>query len=126
MRKLLPVVFGGLALISYAALAADPVKPEIGAGPHMDRSAQTSGAGDTKQDPSQPGAAGQPPGGGAGAGAGPQGSGAASAGPSRPDAVQDQDDERKATQAKEKMKKKPGYREDVPSPRAEHMGLMTN
>jgi hypothetical protein len=122
--KPLVVAAVGLAL-SVPAWAADPVKPEIGAGPHMDRSAQTSGPGTTKQEGSQPGPAGQPPGGGAGAGAGPQGSGA-STGPSRPDTVQDQDDERKATQAKEKMKKKPGYQEDVPSPRASHMGLVIN
>jgi hypothetical protein len=120
--KALVVASLGLAL-SVPALAVDPVKPEIGAGPHRDRSAQTSGPGDVKRDASQPLPPGQPA--GAGAGAGAQGSGA-STGPSRPDTVQDQDDERKATQAKEKMKKKPGYREDVPSPRAAHTGLMIN
>jgi hypothetical protein len=122
--KPLVVVALGLAL-SFPAWALDPVKPEIGGGPHMDRSAQTSGAGDVKRDASQPLPPGQPAGGAAGAGAGPQGSGA-STGSSRPDTVQDQDDERKATQAKEKMKKKPGYREDVPSPRAAHTGLVIN
>jgi hypothetical protein len=117
---------GALGLgLSVPAIAVDPVKPEIGGGPHIDRSAQTSGAGDTKRDASQPLPPGQPAGGGAGAGAGPQGSGA-STGPSRPDTVQDQEDERKATQAKEKMKKKPGYQEDVPSPRASHTGLAIN
>jgi len=116
MLKLLPAVLTSLAFISYGALAADdPVKPEIGAGPHRDRSAQQSGEGSSKDKtppalppvkPASPGASTRPS--------------------SSPDAVQDQDDERKATQAKEKMKKKPGYQEEVPSPRASHTGLMVN
>lgn len=104
MRKLLPAVLGSLAFISYGALALDPVKPEIGAGPHLDRSGQTSGPG--KAAKGEPGAG-------------------ASTGPSKPDTVQ-QEDERKATQSKEKMKKKPGYQEEAPSPRASHTGLMVN
>ena len=117
MRKLLPAVLSSVALISFGALAADPVKPQIGPGPHLDRSAQESGAGaGTSRDKTPPAA---PP-------VKPSSSGA-SAGPSSPpDTVQDQADERKATEAKEKMKKKPGYQEEAPSPRASHTGMMVN
>jgi len=90
MRKLLPVVFSSLALISSGALAADPVKPET-------------------VKPSLPPQAGQPDPG-------------ASTGPSKPDTVEQQDDERKASEAKEKLKKKPGYQDEAPSPRASHTG----
>ena len=98
--------------------AADPVKPEIGAGPHLDRSAQQSGTG-SSNDKTPPAAPPVKP-------ASPDNPSDASAGPSRPDTVQDQDDERKASEAKEKMKKKPGYQEEAPSPRASHTGLMFN
>jgi len=108
MRKLLPAVLTSLAFISYGALAADntssdPVKPEIGSGPHLDRSPQTSGPGKAAKDAPGTGA---------------------STGPSGPDTQQE--DERKATQSKEKMKKKPGYQEEAPSPRASHTGMMIN
>ena len=52
--------------------------------------------------------------------------GGASTGPSKPDTVEQTEDERKATEAKEKMKKKPGYQEDAPSPRASRTGLVVN
>jgi hypothetical protein len=120
MRKLLPALLASLAFISYGAMAVDPVKPEIGAGPHRDRSAQTSGAGESKGDAAQPTPApGSTPDQRGGSKPG------SSTGPSRApmESADRLEDERKATQAKEKMKKKPGYREDVPSPRASHTSL---
>jgi hypothetical protein len=95
MRKLLPALLASLALISYGATAADPVKPRDPA-------------------PISPATKSEP--------------GGSSTGPSQPsvESADPQEDERKATQAKEKMKKKPGYREDVPSPRASHTSLHAN
>jgi hypothetical protein len=91
-----------LAFISFSTLAADPVKPEIGAGSSRDNTP-----------PAVPPVKPSPPG--------------ASTGPSSPpDTVRDQEDERKATRSKEKMKKKPGYQEEAPSPRASHTVLMAN
>ena len=113
MRKLLPVVFSSLALISFAALAVDPVKPELGAGPHRDRSAQTSGAGTARDGAPEPVKPGDLP-----------KAGGASTGPSKPDTVEQTEDERKATEAKEKMKKKPGYQDQAPSPRASRTFLV--
>jgi len=124
MRKLLPAVLTSLAFISYGALAADnpgsdPVKPELGAGPHLDRSAQESGTGSSK-DKTPPAVPPVRP-------SSPDDAAGSSAGPSRaPDTVQDQEDERKASEAKEKMKKKPGYQEEAPSPRASHTGMTFN
>ena len=122
MRPFAAVLAGLAFTLADPAFAADPVKPEIGAGPHRDRSAQTSGAGEAPRSP-QPVPSGQTPGGGAGAGAGPQGSDS-STGPSRPDTDEQQEDEKKASQAKEKMKRKPGFQEEAPSPRASRTGLV--
>jgi hypothetical protein len=96
-------------------VAGDPVKPEIGAGPHRDRSSQQSGAGSSR-DKTPPAA---PP-------VKPSSPDASAGSSSAPDAVQGQADERKASEAKEKMKKKPGYQEEAPSPRASHTGLIFN
>jgi hypothetical protein len=87
----------GIAL-SGPALGVDPVKPEIGPGPNLDRSGRTSGAGESPRQPD------------------------ASTGPSTPEdariELERKDDERKATESKEKMKKRPGFKEEAPSPRA--------
>ena len=96
------LIAGAAAVLGIAlggpALAVDPVKPEVGPGPHRDRSGQTSGAGESPRQPD------------------------ASVGPSAPEdariELDRKDDEKKATESKDKMKKKPGYREEVPSPRA--------
>src|SRR5262245_38995403 len=148
MLKLLPALLGSLALVSFGTLAADepstqskgstyqsnenkadpattqkiesnassggPVKPDLGAGPHGDRSAQTSGAGSGRSGAPKPVTPGELP------SAGQSEGGGASAGPSKPDTVEQQEDEKKASRAKEKMKRKPGYQEEVPSPRASH------
>jgi hypothetical protein len=113
VRKALALVTTGLAAacLSAAAAAEDPVKPELGAGPHLDYREQKGGTGEkprpgspepklpaVPRDSAPPGAAGQD---------------GASTGGSAPDA-----DERKATESKEKAKKRPGYKDDAPSPRA--------
>ncbi len=104
MRRIAHSLIGAAALALLLASpglvrAGDPVKPEIGSGPHRDRSGQTSGAGEK---PRQPGA---------------------SVGPSHPEDErmerEREEDEKKATESKEKMKKKPGYKDEVPSPRAQ-------
>ena len=59
-------------------------------------------------------------------GARPASEPSSSTGPSKPDTVEQREDERKATEAKEKIKKKPGYQEEAPSPRASHTGLVIN
>jgi hypothetical protein len=122
MRKsLAPAVVATLAGITAAALssiaaAADPVRPELGAGPHRDRSAQTAGDGERlRPGAPQPKLPESPP-------SEPQ-EGASQGSSATPPAAENERaareaDERKATEAKEKMKKKPGYKEEVPSPRA--------
>lgn len=99
----------GLAMPGFAS-ADDPVRPELGAGPHRDRTPQTGGEGRPRQRaPAVPAPGVEKP-------------GAASAGPSSPmdesSTREREEDERKATQNKEKMKKRPGYKEDVPMPQA--------
>ena len=109
------------ALLLAAALpAAAQGRPDLGAGPHLDRSETRGGEGSRRQGDVAP----KPP-------AVPvvpeSEAGKASAGPSQaaPDAdeqekdkEQQQDDEREATRSKERMKKRPGYQEDVQPPRA--------
>jgi hypothetical protein len=108
MRKLLAL--GAAAVFSVAAYAEDPVKPDLGAGPHRDTLEHKGGEGKPRRG-SEPPKVVRP-------------SGDASTGGSATtpeDANADQlrrEDERKATESKEKMKKKPGYKEDVPAPRA--------
>jgi hypothetical protein len=105
-------IAAGIAVAAPAA-AADP-RPELGAGPHRDRSPQLGGDGERprqgapepklpqpaqKEDASQGGSSAQP-------------------GGSDDERKAREEDERKATEAKEKMKKKPGYKDEAPSPRA--------
>jgi hypothetical protein len=116
MRQLLPAVLSSLVFISCGAIAADPVKPDVGAGPHLDRSAQTSGQGTPKSDAPQPVTPEQLP--RSGASTGPSGAGPSG---STPDSAGQQQDEKKATESKDKMKKKPGYQEEAPSPRASRL-----
>ena len=111
MRPLLAAAVLGLVLAA-PAFADDPVRPEIGAGPHRDSSGRTSGEGKSRGDTVQPVPPGQAPG--------------ASTGPSQPVDAERDADERKATESKEKMKQKPGYKEDAPSPRASHTSLHAN
>jgi len=106
----------GLALPGLER-AEDPVKPELGAGPHRDRSPQTSGAGERpRQESAPPAVVPKAP------DAREQGGGASSGPSTSPEdersARDREDDERKATESKDKMKKRPGYRDEVPGPRA--------
>jgi len=92
--------------------AGDPVKPDLGAGPHRDGSSRTSGEGEKPRQgapevPVVPKA----------------NSGGASTGPSvspedERSAREREEDERRATEKKDKMKQRPGYKHDVPAPRA--------
>jgi len=116
MRKLLAPVVTGLALAALAcgAAAEDRAKPDLGAGPHRDRVQQESGEGKPHRGMEVP----QP----AGASTGSSAVQPATTPATTPDdAHMEQlrrEDERKASEAKEKMKKKPGYKEEVPAPRA--------
>jgi hypothetical protein len=93
------------ACLSAASFAADPL-PDPGAGPHRDYDEQKGGPGakPRSSDP-QPKLPALPS-------SGASKDGGASSGSSA-----DQD-ERKATESKEKAKKRPGYKDDAPSPRA--------
>jgi hypothetical protein len=105
----------GLVVPSLAS-ADDPVKPELGAGPHRDRSPQVGGEGRARQPIDPPAVAPKP------ADPGDASTGSSANPPSTPDdersARDRQEDERKATESKDKMKKRPGYKENVPAPRA--------
>ena len=102
----------GLALADDPAkpAAGDPVTPDLGAGPHRDRSSQTSGEGEKpRQETPAPVVPGANP-------------GAASTGPSMSpnderSARDREEDQRRATESKDKMKKRKGYKDDVPAPR---------
>jgi len=103
----------GLALPGLAS-AEDPVKPDLGAGPHRDGSSQTSGEGEKpRQGAPAPVVPKTNPG---GASTGPSVSPAASPDDER-SAREREEDERRATESKDKMKKRPGYKDDVPAPR---------
>jgi hypothetical protein len=111
VRKVLALVAAGLAAacLSAAAVAVDPVvKPDPGAGPHRDYDEQKGGPGAKPRtgDP-QPQFPKPAP-----SGASKDGAEGASTGSSS------DKDERKATESKEKAKKRPGYKDDAPSPRA--------
>jgi hypothetical protein len=127
MRKFLPVVsmtrgFIGAAVLCMGlaipglASAADPVKPDLGAGPHRDWSSQKSGEGESPRQPVSPPAVVPK------ANPGDASSGSSASPPSTPDderSARDREaDERKATESKDKMKKRPGYKDNVPAPRA--------
>jgi hypothetical protein len=94
--------------MAAAALAQDPVKPELGGGPNRDFREQKGGDGEKPRlgapEPKLPTETTPPDArpGGASTGGGSQ---------------QDED-ERKATESKEKAKKRPGYKDEAPSPRA--------
>ena len=105
----------GLALPGLAS-ADDPGKPELGAGPHRDRTPATSGEGESPRQPVSPPAVAPKatPGGASG--------GSSASPPTTPEderSARDRDeDERRATESKDKMKKRPGYKDNVPAPRA--------
>jgi hypothetical protein len=105
----------GLVMPGLAS-ADDPVKPELGAGPHLDRSPQTSGQGERPRQPVSPPAVVPK------ANPGGASSGSSASPPATPDdersARDREEDERKATESKDKMKKRPGYKDNVPAPRA--------
>lgn len=109
----------GSLLLAAALPAAAQGRPDLGAGPHLDRSETRGGEGSRHQGDVAP----KPP----AVPVVPEGkeAGKASAGPSQaaPPPAQDdeqmrKDDERKATRSKERMKKRPGYQEDAQPPRA--------
>ncbi len=105
----------GALFLAAALPAAAQGRPDLGAGPHLDRSETHGGEGKRHQGDVAP----QPP----AVPVVPEGDpGKASAGPSQAaphDEEQDRkDDERKATRSKERMKKRPGYQEDAQPPRA--------
>jgi len=106
------VLLGSLFLAAALPAAAQG-RPDLGAGPHLDRSETRGGEGSRHQGDVAP----KPP-------AVPvvpenEAGGKASAGPSQAAPARDEKaDERKATRSKERMKKRPGYQEDVQPPRA--------
>ena len=93
------------------AWAEDPVKPDLGAGPHRNSGPGAGGAGDAVR-PGQPEPKLPAPAKAGEDGAKPAGDGASSG-----SSMQDED-ERRATESKEKAKKRPGYKDEAPSPRA--------
>ena len=103
MRKFLPAIVGGIAAISFSVYAADSANTVQRTAP----AATTPG----NPGPQAPSA---------------EGKGGASAGSSSPDEIQrrkergaaEREDERRATERKEKAKQRPGYQEEAPSPRA--------
>lgn len=115
MRKLALGLIGAAALSLGLAMpglagAADPVKPAAGDPP------QTSGEGASPRQPVSPPAV-VPKESSDGAGSGSSVAPAASPGDER-SAREREEDERRATERKDKMKKRPGYKDDVPAPRA--------
>jgi hypothetical protein len=110
MRQVLALACGlAAAYVAAAALAQDPVKPEIGGGPNRDYRELKGGDGErprkgapTPKLPIQT----TPP------------SDATQGGASTGGGTRQDEDERKATESKEKAKKRPGYKEEAPSPRA--------
>jgi opacity protein-like surface antigen len=111
MRRVIALAVCGLAAASLAAaaLAQDPVKPELGGGPNRDYRELKGGDGEKPRkgtpEPKLPAQTTPPSDAGQG--------GASTGGGSR-----QQEDERKATESKEKAKKRPGYKDEAPSPRA--------
>jgi hypothetical protein len=109
MSKALSLAVCGLAAASLAAaaLAQDPVKPELGGGPNRDYRELKGGDGEKPRkgapEPKLPSQTTPP-----------RDEGGASTGGS----TRQQEEERKATEGKEKAKKRPGYKDEAPSPRA--------
>jgi hypothetical protein len=97
------------AALAAAALAQDPVKPELGGGPNRDYRELKGGDGEKPRkgapEPKLPVPATPP-------------SDASKGGASTGGGSRQQEDERKATESKEKAKKRPGYKDEAPSPRA--------
>jgi len=97
---------------AFAAYGADTPRPDLGAGPHLDRSESLGGECKARRG-SEPPAPVKPA-------TSPNSSSGSSA--ETPDDAHSQqlreEDEKKATRNKEKMKKRPGFKEDVPAPRA--------
>jgi hypothetical protein len=124
VRRLFALAASGLAAacLSAAAPAADPATtPDLGAGPHRDYDEQKGGPGARprtgdpqpqlpmpRNAPSGASKDGAPIGKDAGTGQDGASTGGSAA----------EKDERKATESKEKAKKRPGYKDDAPSPRA--------
>ena len=94
--------------MAAAALAQDPVKPELGGGPNRDYRELKGGDGEKPRrgapEPKLPSQATPP--------------GASQGGASTGGGAPQNEDERKATESKEKAKKRPGYKDEAPSPRA--------
>jgi hypothetical protein len=109
MRKARALAVCGLAAASLAAaaLAQDPVKPELGGGPNRDYRELKGGDGEKPRkgapEPKLPSQTTPP-----------RDEGGASTGGS----TRQQEEERKATEGTEKAKKRPGYKDEAPSPRA--------
>jgi hypothetical protein len=109
MRRVLALAACGLAAASLAAaaLAQDPVKPELGGGPNRDYRELKGGDGEKPRkgapEPKLPSQTTPP-----------RDEGGASTG----GGTRQQEEERKATEGKEKAKKRPGYKDEAPSPRA--------
>lgn len=117
MRKLLVLASfaaaaGSLGWIARAEEPAKPaLQPDLGAGPHRDSESLKGGNGDSLRpgdpEPNVPLPSGTEP-------AKPDG---ASTGPSVQPKDDAKEDERRATESKEKAKKRPGYKDEAPSPR---------
>lgn len=122
MRKLLllasfAAAAGSLGGIARAEEPAKPapepaVRPDLGAGPHRDFQPMEGGNGDSLR-PGQPEPKVPLPSGTAK----PAGKDGASTGSSAQPKYDPKEDERRATESKEKAKKRPGYKDEAPSPR---------
>jgi opacity protein-like surface antigen len=110
MRRLVALAACAIAAASMAAAAPaqDPVKPELGGGPNRDYRELKGGDGEKPRrgapEPKLPSQATPP--------------GASQGGASTGGGAPQNEDERKATESKEKAKKRPGYKDEAPSPRA--------
>jgi opacity protein-like surface antigen len=110
MRRLVALAACAIAAASMAAaaLAQDPVKPELGGGPNRDYRELKGGDGEKPRrgapEPKLPSQTTPP--------------GASQGGASTGGGAPQNEDERKATESKEKAKKRPGYKDEAPSPRA--------
>ncbi|MBV8032062.1 MAG: hypothetical protein JO035_11185 [Betaproteobacteria bacterium] len=109
-KNVLALAAAALAAAAVLPAAADdPVKPEgLGAGPHREFGPNTGGPGKRRRD-TDSAAPQAPQGSSTGSSATPEDANSEH---------QRSEDERRATESKEKMKKKPGYRHDVQPPRA--------
>lgn len=128
MRKLLVLASFAAAAgsLGWAARAEEPAKPavqpaplpaplpDLGAGPHRDFREMEGGNGDSLR-PGQPEPKVPLPSGIEKSG--PSGKDGASAGSSAQPKDESKEDERRATESKEKAKKRPGYKDEAPSPR---------